>query len=105
MNTKAITIRTEDETIDQIDSLAKAMDRSRNYVVNQAMLAYVANANAKPEPALDPPPDENGAVAAPAAPAPAPPEEVPTPKKAAKSSGKKKKDKKKKKKARKKSKK
>jgi len=42
MSTKAITIRTETATIADIDSLAKAMDRSRNYVVNQAMISYVA---------------------------------------------------------------
>lgn len=43
MNTKAITIRSEVGTIDDIDALAKAMDRSRNYVVNQAMISFVAN--------------------------------------------------------------
>ena len=42
MDTKAITIRAEVGTIDDIDALAKAMDRSRNYVVNQAMISYVA---------------------------------------------------------------
>ena len=42
MTSKAITIRTEVNTIDDIDALAKAMDRSRNYVVNQAMKSYVA---------------------------------------------------------------
>lgn len=66
MTTKAITIRTETNTIDDIDALAKAMDRSRNYVVNQAMMAYVAQslsakpaaapAQAAPAPAADPAP-------------------------------------------------
>lgn len=54
MGTKAITIRTEDETIAEIDGLARAMDRSRNYVVNQAMLAYVASAGAAPPEAIEP---------------------------------------------------
>ena len=53
MGTKAITIRTEDETIAEIDGLARAMDRSRNYVVNQAMLAYVASAGAAPPEAVE----------------------------------------------------
>jgi predicted transcriptional regulator len=43
--TEPITIRTTKETVDEIDALAAAMDRSRNYVVNQALRQYLeANA-------------------------------------------------------------
>jgi predicted transcriptional regulator len=43
--TAPITVRTAQETIDEIDALAAAMDRSRNYVVNQALERYLeANA-------------------------------------------------------------
>ena len=43
--TEPITIRTTKETVDEIDALAAAMDRSRNYVINQALRQYLeANA-------------------------------------------------------------
>jgi predicted transcriptional regulator len=43
--TEPITIRTSKETVDEIDALATAMDRSRNYVINQALRQYLeANA-------------------------------------------------------------
>jgi predicted transcriptional regulator len=43
--TAPITVRTAQETIDEIDALAVAMDRSRNYIVNQALQQYLeANA-------------------------------------------------------------
>lgn len=43
--TEPITIRTSKETVDEIDALAAAMDRSRNYVINQALRQYLeANA-------------------------------------------------------------
>lgn len=43
--TEPITIRTSKETVDEIDALAAAMDRSRNYVINQALQQYLeANA-------------------------------------------------------------
>ena len=41
--TTAFTIRTEAATIDRLDRLAKALDRSRNYVANQALEAYLAD--------------------------------------------------------------
>lgn len=40
-STAPITVRTAQETIDEIDALAKAMDRSRNYIVNQALQQYL----------------------------------------------------------------
>lgn len=40
-----ITIRTSKETVREIDALAAAMDRSRNYIVNQALQHYL-DANA-----------------------------------------------------------
>ena len=39
--TAPITIRTAKETISEIDALATAMDRSRNYIVNQALQQYL----------------------------------------------------------------
>ena len=43
--TEPITVRTSSETVSQIDALAAAMERSRNYVVNQALGQYLeANA-------------------------------------------------------------
>lgn len=39
--TEPITIRTTKETVDEIDALAAAMDRSRNYVINQALRQYL----------------------------------------------------------------
>lgn len=43
--TAPITIRTDKHTVSAIDALAGAMDRSRNYVVNQAIQQYL-DANA-----------------------------------------------------------
>lgn len=43
--TAPITIRTDKRTVSAIDALANAMDRSRNYVVNQAIEQYL-DANA-----------------------------------------------------------
>jgi len=43
--TAPITIRTAKGTVEEIDALAAAMDRSRNYVVNQALQQYI-DANA-----------------------------------------------------------
>lgn len=40
--TAPITIRAAKETVDEIDALASAMDRSRNYVVNEAIRQYLA---------------------------------------------------------------
>ncbi len=40
-----ITIRAAKETVSEIDALAAAMDRSRNYIINQAIRQYLeANA-------------------------------------------------------------
>jgi hypothetical protein len=35
--TEPITVRTSSDVVNEIDALASAMDRSRNYVVNQAL--------------------------------------------------------------------
>jgi len=40
-STAPITVRAAQETIDEIDALAVAMDRSRNYIVNQALQQYL----------------------------------------------------------------
>lgn len=37
MGTKAFTVRTESSKVKQLDQLAKQQDRSRNYIVNQAI--------------------------------------------------------------------
>jgi predicted transcriptional regulator len=43
--TEPITIRTPKKIVSEIDAIAKAMDRSRNYIVNQALEQYLrANA-------------------------------------------------------------
>jgi predicted transcriptional regulator len=43
--TEPMTVRATKDIIDQIDALAATMDRSRNYVVNQALQQYLeANA-------------------------------------------------------------
>jgi predicted transcriptional regulator len=39
--TEPITIRTAKETISEIDAIAASMDRSRNFVVNQALRQYL----------------------------------------------------------------
>ena len=41
MATEAITIRADRQTVERLDRLAKALDRSRNYVVKQALEAYL----------------------------------------------------------------
>jgi predicted transcriptional regulator len=41
--TAPITVRADKEIISEIDALAAAMDRSRNYVVNQALHQYLEN--------------------------------------------------------------
>ena len=47
MATEAFTIRAESEIVHKLDSLAGSLDRSRNYLVNQAIKAYLqANAPA-----------------------------------------------------------
>jgi len=44
MATEAFTVRTEPDIIHQLDSIAGILDRSRNYLVNQAIKEYlVAN--------------------------------------------------------------
>lgn len=45
LGTAPITIRTDKSTVNAIDELAEAMDRSRNYIVNQAIEQYL-DANA-----------------------------------------------------------
>jgi len=37
MGTEAFSVRTDAEKVEQLDKLAKQMDRSRNYIVNQAI--------------------------------------------------------------------
>lgn len=37
MSTEAFSIRTDSKKVKQLDKLAKQMDRSRNYIVNQAI--------------------------------------------------------------------
>jgi predicted transcriptional regulator len=37
-----MTVRTSRDTVDEIDALAEAMHRSRNYVVNEAIEEYIA---------------------------------------------------------------
>lgn len=39
--TEPITVRAAKETIAEIDAIADATDRSRNYVINQALRQYV----------------------------------------------------------------
>ena len=43
--TAPVTIRAAKEMVEEIDALASAMDRSRNYVINQAIQQYL-DANA-----------------------------------------------------------
>lgn len=40
--TEPITVRTAKAVVSEIDALAAAMDRSRNYIVNQALEQYLA---------------------------------------------------------------
>ncbi len=41
MTKGSITVRTDPDTIERLDKLAVALDRSRNYLVNQALKAYL----------------------------------------------------------------
>ena len=41
MNAEAFTVRTDDETLKQLDELASQLDRSRNYLVNQAIKEFL----------------------------------------------------------------
>ena len=41
-----ISVRTDSETVDQIDAAARAQDRSRNWWINQAIKAALANERA-----------------------------------------------------------
>ena len=40
-NNQTITIRTESETVEKISSIAQAMDRSRNWVIEDALKQYI----------------------------------------------------------------
>lgn len=42
MATEAFTIRTESDIVQQLDYLAGSLDRSRNYLVNQALKEYLS---------------------------------------------------------------
>ena len=39
--TEAFTVRTEPEIVHQLDDMAESLDRSRNYIVNQALKEYL----------------------------------------------------------------
>ena len=41
MATEAFTIRAESEIVHKLDDLAGSLDRSRNYLVNQAIKEYL----------------------------------------------------------------
>lgn len=41
MATEAFTVRAESNLVNQLDHLASALDRSRNYLVNQALKEYL----------------------------------------------------------------
>lgn len=41
MSNQSITIRTESNTVDKISAIAKAMDRSRNWVIEDALKQYI----------------------------------------------------------------
>lgn len=41
MTTEAFTVRTDPETAKRLDKLAAQLDRSRNYLVNQAIKEYL----------------------------------------------------------------
>jgi len=41
MVTEAFTVRAESELVHQLDHLADSLDRSRNYLVNQALKEYL----------------------------------------------------------------
>jgi predicted transcriptional regulator len=46
VGTQNISVRTEDETLLQIDALARAQDRSRNWWINQAIKKALAEEHA-----------------------------------------------------------
>ena len=39
--TEAFTVRTESDVVHQLDQMASTLDRSRNYLVNQALKEYL----------------------------------------------------------------
>lgn len=39
--TKALTIRTDEDTLEKLERIARAQDRSRNYVANLAIKTYL----------------------------------------------------------------
>ena len=41
MSNRTITIRTESDTVEKISSIAQAMDRSRNWVIEDALKQYI----------------------------------------------------------------
>lgn len=41
MSSKSITIRTETEIVERLSALAKSMDRSRNWVIEDALKQYL----------------------------------------------------------------
>ncbi len=41
MGNQTITIRTESDTVEKISSIAEAMDRSRNWVIEEALKQYI----------------------------------------------------------------
>ncbi len=41
MSSQSVTIRTESNTVDKISAIAKAMDRSRNWVIEDALKQYI----------------------------------------------------------------
>jgi predicted transcriptional regulator len=41
MSTKSITIRTESDIAEKLSALAKSMDRSRNWVIEDALKQYI----------------------------------------------------------------
>jgi predicted transcriptional regulator len=43
MATEAFTVRAESDLVHQLDHLADSLDRSRNYLVNQALKEYLAH--------------------------------------------------------------
>lgn len=43
MTTEAFTVRAESDLVHQLDQLADSLDRSRNYIVNQAIKEYLAS--------------------------------------------------------------
>ncbi|OFX10424.1 MAG: hypothetical protein A2516_10530 [Alphaproteobacteria bacterium RIFOXYD12_FULL_60_8] len=43
MNGRNFSVRTEDDRLEQIDAIAKAHNRSRNFIVNEALERYLAD--------------------------------------------------------------